>query len=137
MQREKRRVLLICSQRLFGESLETILRRDDNLELIGPIEASEENINSRLLELRPDAVIVVDEGETKMSASYLTASILQQFPSLPVIRAGLEQNVFRIFSAHTLPARSSDLVEALLNLPPHNPWDETYPNFHPNLEEDE
>ena len=138
MQREKRRVLLICSQRLFGESLETILRRDDNLELIGPIEASEENINSRLLELRPDAVIVVDEGETKMSLSYLTAAILQEFPSLPVIRAGLEQNIFRVFSAHTLPARSSDLVEAILNLPPNNPWeDETYPNFHPNLEEDE
>ena len=138
MQREKRRVLLICSQRLFGESLETILRRDDNLELIGPIEASEENINSRLLELRPDAVIVVDEGETKMSLSYLTAAILQEFPSLPVIRAGLEQNIFRVFSAHTLPARSSDLVEAILNLPSNNPWeDETYPNFHPNLEEDE
>lgn len=138
MQREKRRVLLICSQRLFGESLETILRRDDNLELIGPIEASEENINSRLLELRPDAVIVVDEGETKMSLSYMTAAILQEFPSLPVIRAGLEQNIFRVFSAHTLPARSSDLVEAILNLPSNNPWeDETSPNFHPNLEEDE
>lgn len=138
MQREKRRVLLICSQRLFGESLETILRRDDNLEMIGPIEASEENINSRLLELRPDAVIIVDEGETKMSLSYLTAAILQEFPSLPVIRAGLEQNIFRVFSAHTLPARSSDLVDAILNLPPNNPWeDETYPIFHPNLEEDE
>ena len=137
MQREKRRVLLICSQRLFGESLETILRRDENLELIGPIEASEENINSRLFELRPDAVIVVDEGETKMSVSYLTASILQQFPSLPVIRAGLEQNIFRVFSAHTLPARSSDLVEALLNLPSINPWNETQSNSHPKFEEDE
>lgn len=135
MQREKRRVLLICSQRLFGESLEAILRRDDQLELLGPIEASEENINMRLHELRPDAVIVVDEGETKMSVSYLTAAILQQFPSLPVIRAGLEQNVFRVFSANTFPARSSDLVEALLNLPPKNPWGET--QFHPNFEEDE
>lgn len=135
MQREKRRVLLICSQRLFGESLETILRREENLELIGPIEASEENINSRLLELRPDAVIVVDEGETKMSASYLTATILQQFPNLPVIRAGLEQNIFRVFSAHTLPARSSDLLEAILNLPLRNPWDQM--QSHPKLEEDE
>ena len=137
MQRKKRRVLLVCSKRLFGESLETILRRDDNLELIGPIEASDENINSRLLELRPDAVVIVDEGENKMSASYLTAAILQEFSSLPVIRAGLEQNTFRVFSTHTLPARSSDLVEAILNLPPNNPWVETYPNFHPNLEEDE
>lgn len=135
MQREKRRVLLICSKRLFGESLETILRRDDQMELLGPIEASEENINMRLRELRPDAVIVVDEGETKISASSLTAAILQQFPSLPVIRAGLEQNVFRVFSAHTFPARSSNLVEAILNLPPKDPWDEA--QFHPDFEEDE
>lgn len=127
MQRVKRRVLLICSQRLFGESLETILRRDDHLELLGPIEASGEALNTRLLELRPDAVIVVDEGKTKTDP---TASILQQFPSLPVIRAGLEQNVFRVFSAHTIPARSSDLVEAILNLPAQGPWTETQKN-HP------
>jgi len=120
MQREKRRVLLICSQRLFGESLETILRRDDQMELLGPIEASEENINIRLRELRPDAVIVVDEGETKMSVSYLTAAILQQFPSLPVIRAGLNENVFRVFLMHTLPARGADLLETIRNLPPRD-----------------
>lgn len=129
----KHRVLLICSQHLFGESLEAILRRVEDMELLGPMELSQGNINARLRELRPDAVIVVDEGETKMSASYLTAAILQQFPNLPVIRAGLEQNIFRVFSAHTLPARSSDLVEAILNLPPEDPWDETQSNSHPKL----
>lgn len=129
----KHRVLLICSQHLFGESLEALLRRVEDMELLGPMELSQGNINARLRELRPDAVIVVDEGETKMSASYLTAAILQQFPNLPVIRAGLEQNIFRVFSAHTLPARSSDLVEAILNLPPEDPWDETQSNSHPKL----
>lgn len=129
----KHRVLLICSQHLFGESLEAILRRVEDMELLGPVELSQENINTRLLELRPDAVIVVDEGETKMSTSHLTAAILQQFPNLPVIRAGLEQNIFRVFSAHTLPARSSDLVEAILNLPPEDPWGETQSNSHPKL----
>ena len=77
MQREKRRVLLICSQHLFGESLETILRRVEDMELLGPVELSQENINARLLGLRPDAVVIVDEGENKMSVSYLTAAILQ------------------------------------------------------------
>ncbi len=131
MRLEKRRVLLICPQHLFGESLETILRRVEDMELLGPMELSQENINERLFELRPDAVVIVDEGENKMSVSYLTAAILQQFPSLPVISAGLEQNIFRVFSAHTLPARSSDLVEAILNLPPENPWDDTQLNSHP------
>lgn len=131
MQRVKRRVLLICSQHLFGESLEVILRRVDDMELLGPLELSQENISVRLLELRPDAVIVVDEGENKTSVSYLTTAILQQFPSLPVISTGLEQSIFRVFSAHTLPARSSDFVEAILNLPPNNPWDATQPGFQP------
>ncbi|MBV6395832.1 MAG: hypothetical protein HFACDABA_01414 [Anaerolineales bacterium] len=135
MQSEKRRVLLICSKRLFGESLEALLRKDGQFELLGPIEASENNIGMRLRELRPDAVIVVDEGETKMGITYLTASILQQFPSLPIIRAGLEQNVFRVFSAHTIPARSSNLVEAILNLPQNDPWEEA--QFHLKVEEDE
>lgn len=133
MKREKRRILLICSQHLFGESLENILRRVEGMELLGPMELSQENINVRLLELRPDAVVIVDEGENKKSISYLTAAILQQFPSLPVISAGLDQNIFRVFSTHTLPARGSDLVEAILNLPPENPWDDTRPNSHPKL----
>lgn len=121
---QKRRVLLVCSQHLFGESLETILRRVENVVLLGPIEISEEDIYSQLLELRPDAVIVVDEGDTKMPASYLTAAILQEFPSLPVIRAGLEQNIVRVFSTCTIPARSSNLLAAILNLPPESPWGE-------------
>ncbi|MBK7199548.1 MAG: hypothetical protein WAW03_06110 [Anaerolineae bacterium] len=131
MQRVKRRVLLICSHHLFGESLETILRRVDDMELLGPMELSQENIHARLFELRPDAVIVVDEGENRMNVSSLTSAILQQFPSLPVISAGLEQNIFRVFSAHTLPARSSDFVEAILNLPPSNPWEAAQPGFQP------
>ncbi len=133
----KHRVLLICSQHLFGETLEAILRRVENMELLGPMQLLQENINARLLDLRPDAVIVVDDADSRMSASYLTASILQQFPNLPVIRAGLEQNIFRVFFAHTFPARSSDLVDAILNLPPKNPWDEMKSNLYPIPEEEE
>ena len=123
MQLEKRRVLLVCSQHLFGQGLETILRRVEGMKLLGPIELFPEDFNARLLELRPDAVIMVDEGEHSLSTSLLTVAILQQFPSLPVISAGLEQNTFRVYSAHTLPARSSDLVKAILNLPPGAPWE--------------
>lgn len=134
MQHEKRRILLICPQHLFGAGLETILCRVQGMELLGPMEISMEDTNARLLELRPDAVIVVDEGETRANASSLTTHILQEFPSLPVIHAGLDQNIFRVFSTHTFPARSSDLVEAILNLPQKDPWDDA--QFHPNLEED-
>lgn len=130
MQLEKRRVLLVCSQHLFGQGLETILSRVEGMKLLGPIELFPEDFSARLLELRPDAVIMVDEGEHSLSTSFLTAAILQQFPSLPVISAGLEQNTFRVYSAHTLPARSSDLVEAILNLPPRAPWEASQPASH-------
>lgn len=127
MQLEKRRVLLVCSQHLFGEGLEAILRRVEDMELLGPIVLSPDDFGARLLELRPDAVIMVDEDEHRLNISLLTAAILQQFPSLPVISVGLEQNTFHVYSAYTLPARSSDLVEAILNLLPGAPWDAPQP----------
>lgn len=134
MQREKRHILLICPQHLFGAGLEAILRRVQGVELLGPMEISQEDTNACLLELHPDAVIVVDGGDSGASASRLTAHILQEFPGLPVICAGLDQNIFRVFSAHTLPARGSDLVEAILNLPKKDPWGEA--RFHSKFEED-
>ena len=124
---EKRRVLLVCSQHIFGEGLETILRRVEDMELLGPIALSLEDFSARLRELRPDAVIMVDESEHSLSTSLLTAAILQQFPGLPIISAGLEQNTFRVYSAHTLPARSSVLVKAILNLHPGAPWEASWP----------
>ncbi len=126
----KRRVLLVCPPHLFGESLETILRRDGNLELLGPLDPSQADVESQLREWHPDAVVIVDQGAADMNVSHLIAAILQQFPTLPVIRAGLEHNVFRVFSAHTLPARSSDLVEAILSLPPARAREATQSGSH-------
>lgn len=115
--------MLVSSKHLFGEGLEEILRKVGDVELIGPTELSQDTLSACLQRLRPDAVIVVESGDTRIQAASLTTAILQQFPNLPVISAGLEQNTFRVYSTHTLPARSSDLVEAILNLPPTDPWD--------------
>lgn len=123
MQSEKRRVLLVSSKHLFSEGLEEILRQVGDVELIGPLELSPDTMRACLQETQPDAVIVAGVGEGKPNAASLAAAILQQFPNLPVISAGLEQNTLRVYSTHTLPARSSDLVEAILNLPPTDPWD--------------
>lgn len=123
MQPEKRRVLLVSSKHLFGEGLEEILRKVGDVELLGPLELSQEIMITQLPELRPDAVILVEEGENKMSVSYLTAAILRQFPRLPIISAELEQSICRVYSTQTLPARSSDLVEAIMNLPQNDQWD--------------
>lgn len=118
MQRKTRRVLLVSTEHLFGESLEAILRKVGDVELRGPLPPQQEVVTTQLAALRPDAVIVVDEGGNHTNVVLLIAAILQQFPRLPVIHAGLADNTFQVLSAHTLPARRADLVETILNLPP-------------------
>ncbi len=114
---QKQRVLLICSQRLFGESMETILRAAEDVELIGPWELGED-VCQRITEVRPNVVVIADEESQEEAVAHLIASIIEQFPELSVIRAGLNENVFRLFSTHTLPARGADLLETIRNLPP-------------------
>jgi hypothetical protein len=116
---EKRRVLLICSQHLLGESMEQVLRCVEDMQLIGPWEANEQ-VAACIPEVRPDVVVIVEGGENDPAAS-LTASLMETYPELPVIRAGLTENSFRIFSTHLLPARPGDLVQAILSLPAWEP----------------
>lgn len=131
MQSAKRRVMLVGSKHLFSEGLEDILRKVSNVELFGPTELSQDTMSTRLQQLRPDAVIVIESDDMQTNVAALATAILQQFPNLLVIIAGMEQNIFRIISTHTIPARSSDLVEAILNLPAQDPWDATQLYSHP------
>ena len=113
----KQRVLLICSQRLFGESLETVLRAAEDVELIGPWELGGD-VCRRIADSRPNVVVIADEDPHDMAVTSLTGAIIEQYPELTVIRTGLNENVFRVFSTHTLPARGADLLETIRNLPP-------------------
>ncbi len=129
---KKQRVLLVCSQQLFGESIEAILRQIGSMNLLGPLELSSETICSQLPALRPDAVIIAEETPNSAAASLLTTEILQHYPSLPIIRTGLSKNNFRVFAAYTLPARSSNLIEIIKGLPTTSPWDAE--EYDPNSE---
>ena len=112
----KQRVLLVCSQRLFGESMETVLRAAEDMELVGPWDLGEE-VCQRIAEARPNVVVIADEDPQSEAITHLTAAIIEQYPELTVIRTGLNENVFRIFSTHILPARGADLLETIRNLP--------------------
>lgn len=112
----KRRVLLLWVQPLLGEGLEHILSRLEDVELIGPWRLNSKVV-SRLSEAAPDIVLVAEgEGECKSVAS-LTTQILEQYPDLPVVKIGLDQNTARLYISHTLPARSADLIETIRRLP--------------------
>lgn len=106
---------MICSQNLFGESLEMILRTEKDIELIGSWKLSDPNICERLLEVKPTVVVIADENLQSETAAELTKSIIERYSELSVIRTGLSENVFRIVSTHTLPARGDNLLETIRN----------------------
>ena len=109
------RVLLVCSQRLFGESMEMVLRRATGIEVIGPWDL-DDTVCSRIPEADPHVVVIAEEDPNNEKSVYLAATIMEQYPDLSVICMGLAENVFRVFSTKTLPARSTDLLEAILGL---------------------
>ena len=111
----KHRVLLICSQNLFGESLEMILHTEKDIELIGLWKLGDMDICERLLEAKPSVVVIADENLQNETADELTRSIIEQYSELSVIRTGVSENVFRIVSTHTLPARGDNLLETIRN----------------------
>jgi DNA-binding NarL/FixJ family response regulator len=111
----KPRVLLICSQDLFGESVESVLRCATELELVGPW-SLEEGIPSRIPEADLGVVVIADQDPTNEKAVHLATALMEQYPDLPVICTGLAQNMFRVFSTRTLPARSTDLLDSIHTL---------------------
>lgn len=112
----KRRVLLVCSEHLFGESMEKILRAETDVELVGPWGWGED-ICQRITEASPDVVLIADEDSQSEAAATLTSAIMEKNPNLPIIRAGLTENVVRVHSTHVLPASGADLLETIRNLP--------------------
>lgn len=109
----KPRVLLLCSQYLFGESMEAILRAEAEVELIGPWTLDDQNIFERLVEARPSVVVIADERLQNEKAAELMATIIGKHPKISMIRAALSENVFRIVSTNTLPARGDNLLETI------------------------
>ena len=54
---KKQRVLLICSQRLFGESMEMVLRAAVDVDLIGPW-CLDDDVCQRIAQVRPNVVVI-------------------------------------------------------------------------------
>lgn len=109
----KPRILLLSSQHLFGESMEIILRTEQDMELIGPWNLDEPGICQRLPDAHPSVIVIADESLHSETAAELTKTIIEQYPELSVIRTALNENVFRIFLTYTLPARGADLLETI------------------------
>lgn len=112
----KQRVLLICSQYLFGTGVEMILRAADDLELIGPW-GFNEDVCRQIAEIHPSVIVVAYEDPQNKNITRLTSRIIEQYPELSIIRAGLTEDVVRVFSIHLVPARGADLLDTIRSMP--------------------
>lgn len=113
---QRRRVLLVCSQYLFGAGIENILRSKEDVELIGSW-GLEEDICQKIAAASPDVVLIVDDDSQGEAGTNLTTAIMETYPNLSIIRARLTENVVRVHSTHILPASGADLLETIRNLP--------------------
>lgn len=112
----KRRVLLVCSQDLFGDSMESLLLHAEDIELIGSWNL-DEGVSTRISETTPDVVVIADKDPSNEKAIHLATVLIEKYPGLSVICAELTQKNFRVFSTRILPARGMDLLEAIHSLP--------------------
>ncbi|GMV33400.1 MAG: hypothetical protein AMXMBFR60_12290 [Chloroflexota bacterium] len=92
------------------------MRAEKDVELIGPLGLGDD-VGGRITESSPDAILIADEDSQSEAAANLTSAILEKNPNLPIIRAGLTENVVRVHSTHILPASGADLLETIRNLP--------------------
>ena len=112
----RHRILLMCSQQLFGESMEEILRLHADMDLIGTC-GFDENIHQHIAESRPDVVVLIGVDSQSDEMVRLTSAIIEQHPEVSVVRAGLTEKVIRVFSSQRLPAHSVNFLEVIRDLP--------------------
>lgn len=96
--------------------MERILRGAVDVHLVGPVDM-EDDIHRHIAAAGPHVVVIADEDISSPKAASLTASLVEQYPAVSVIRVGLNENIFRVFSTHTLPARVADLLDTIRTLP--------------------
>jgi DNA-binding NarL/FixJ family response regulator len=112
----KRRVALLSDRHLLGESLEHTLRHFEDVEVIGAW-ALDEQVLSLLSAQTIDLLLIAEREPPGEEITFLTGQILETYPNLPVIRVTLDQNVLRIYTSQTLPARTAQLIDVIRHLP--------------------
>ena len=110
----KHQVLLVCLQPLLSEGLEYILNRSQDIDLDCP-KITGEQVLDYLEHTHPNLVLLAGERDDEESTSLITR-LVHLHPDLPILWVGLVSNNIRIYTSHTLPARSTDLIEAIRQL---------------------
>lgn len=113
----KRRVILLWIQPLLRDSLQNVLNKFEDVELIGSWAFNAEAI-ARLPIEKPDVVLLAkDKDDEEGMFTSLTTQILLQHPNTPIVQIGLRENTVHLLLSQTLPARTFDLIDIIRGLP--------------------
>jgi chemotaxis response regulator CheB len=115
--RAMRRVFILSFHPLFGQGVESLLRREARLEIVGQ-ETDADKALERLKEIRPD-VVILDCAETACDPTPAVMRILREGLGTKVIGLNLQDNTLYIYRGEQrLVKEVKDLIEAIEPLPP-------------------
>jgi len=107
-----KRVFMFSSHSLFSRGVESLLRRETGLEVVG-WEADVDKAVERIKELQPD-VVIVDRGDPGCDPTLAVMRILRQGVVAKVIGLNLQDNTIRIYRGEQRVVKEmQDLIEAI------------------------
>ena len=111
-----KRVFLLSCHPLFGQGVESLLRRETGLDIVGRV-ADVDKAVDRIRELQPD-VVIVDGGDPTYDPASVVARIVGEGLQTKVIGLKLQDNTICIYrSEQRVIKEVKDLVEAIENNP--------------------
>jgi AmiR/NasT family two-component response regulator len=106
------RVLIVSSHPLFSQGVESLLRREVQLDIVGR-EMDVDKAVERIKELRPD-VVIVDSGHPACDLTPAVMRILREGVGAKVIGLNLQDNTMCIYRGEQRMVKEvKDLVEAI------------------------
>lgn len=109
---EKHQVLLICMLPLLCEGLQRIMQKWEDVEIHYLECTTPQQIDTCLENSHPGMILIAGEKEND-SSTHLISNLLKRFEDVPIVWIELETNFLRMYTSHSLPARSADLLAAV------------------------
>jgi DNA-binding NarL/FixJ family response regulator len=107
-----KRVIILFSHPLFGQGVESLLRRETGLEIVGR-ETDANKVIERIKELRPD-VVIVDSADPACDPMPVVMRILREGVGTKVIGLNLQDNTMCVYRGEQRVVKEvKDLVEAI------------------------
>jgi AmiR/NasT family two-component response regulator len=106
------RVFIVSSHPLFGQGVESLLRQEAGVEIVGR-EADVDEAVERIKELRPD-VVILDSADLVSDPTPAVMRILREGVRAKVIGLNLEDNTMCVYRGEQREVKGvEDLVEAI------------------------